>query len=114
MEFDKKKYQAKCCIFGFAPCPYYASMWSAEYRKWILAKGVQSAHMMDDWLVVGKSQQEAIKPLKMVSDTLESVGHEMQMEKTEMGQQMVFLGVLVDSIRMKLSFDATQAKGMMQ
>ena len=36
----------------------------------------------------------------------------MQMEKSEVGQSMAFLGILIDSVRMTKSFDATKAKGM--
>jgi hypothetical protein len=36
----------------------------------------------------------------------------MQMEKSEVGQVLVFLGILIDTVRMMISFDAVQAKGM--
>ena len=38
----------------------------------------------------------------------------MQMEKNEVGQKLVFLGVLIDSVKMKISFDPVQARGMKQ
>jgi hypothetical protein len=36
----------------------------------------------------------------------------MQMEKAEVGRRIVFLGILIDTERMMVSFDAVQAKGM--
>ncbi len=35
-----------------------------------------------------------------------------QIEKNEIGQRLVFLGILIDTVRMMVSFDSTQAKGM--
>ena len=100
------------CVFGFGPCPYYCSTWSAEYRTWVMAEGIPSAHMVDDWLTVGSTRREASDRLNRISDIIESVGHEMQMEKREVAQSLAFLGILIDSVRMTISFDAVQAKGM--
>ena len=52
------------CVFGFGPCPYYCSTWSAEYRTWVTAAGIPSAHMVDDWLTVGDTEKEASDRLR--------------------------------------------------
>ena len=110
--FLGKKWSFLRCMFGFGPCPYYCSTWSAEYRTWMLAAGVPCAHMVDDWLTVGKTKEEAKGRLDLICSILESVGHEMQGEKMDLGQTMLFLGILINSIRMTISFDAVQARGM--
>ena len=100
------------CCFGFAPCPYYCSTWSAEYRSWVLARGVPCSHMMDDWGTSGLSEAAVIENLDVIDETLESVGHAMARDKRDIGQALVFLGILINTCKMTLSFDATQAKGM--
>ena len=72
-------YMSLRCVFGFGPCPYYCSTWSAEYRTWMLAAGIPSAHMVDDWLTVGDTREQAEDRLRRISMIIESVGHEMQM-----------------------------------
>ena len=110
--FLGRKWSFLRCMFGFGPCPYYCSTWSAEYRTWVLAAGVPCAHMVDDWLTVGDTQVEAKVRLDLISNILESVGHEMQAEKMDLGQTMLFLGILINTIRIPISFDAVQARGM--
>jgi len=100
------------CCFGFAPCPYYCSTWSAEFRSWILAQGIPSSHMMDDFATCGKTEAETTKNLDSIDDTFRSVGFSIA-DKREIGQCMVFLGVLVNLVAMTLSFDAIQSKGML-
>ena len=114
LEYKGKLYQAMRLLFGFAPCPYFASGWSAEIRQWILQHGVECAHMMDDWLVAGDSEKGAMAKLMVIVQIFEAAGFEMQAEKMEVGQRMVFLGVLLDTVKMKISFDPTQSKGMME
>jgi hypothetical protein len=104
-------YLARCC-FGYSVCPYYCSAWSAEFRSWMLSQGIPCAHMMDDWLTRGKTESEAVTNQNKISGVLTKSGFVMAPEKAEVGQLMVFLGVLINTITMMLSFDRTQSKGM--
>lgn len=100
------------CFFGFTACPYYCSTFSAEIKAWLEFLGVATAHMMDDFLLVGLTLEEAQTKMKVLIEVLESVGFYMAVDKLEFGQQLVFLGVLIDTVRMCLRFDSTQAEGM--
>jgi len=99
------------CCFGFSPCPYYCSTWSAEFRSWVLAENVPCSHMVDDWLTCGKTRECASSNLRKIADVLTAVGLTMSLEKEEVAQRLVFLGILIDTVRMSVSIDATQAKG---
>jgi hypothetical protein len=68
--------------------------------------------MMDDWLTVGATEAEAGRKMDAISEKLESVGHVMQSDKKEVGQRMLFLGIMLDTVRMRMGFDPTQSKGM--
>ena len=68
--------------------------------------------MMDDWGTSGLSEVAVIENLDVIDGTLESVGHAMARDKRDIGQAVVFLGILINNPKMTLSFDATQAKGM--
>jgi len=99
------------CCFGFSPCPYYCSTWSAEFHTWVLSEGIPCSHMVDDWLTTGTSRAEAFGNIKRISKVLEIAGLTMGLEKEEVGQRMVWLGILVDTKKMMVSMDATQARG---
>ena len=100
------------CCFGFSPCPYYCSMWSAEFRSWMLASGIPCAHMQDDWLTVGATSAEAKYNIGRISSILTLVGFLMALEKEEIGQRIVFLGILINTITMRLSFEHMQCVAM--
>lgn len=100
------------CPFGFSPCPMYASTWSAEIKLWFASNGIETAHLMDDWLVAADGESEVKAKLDKLSQILISCGFYMSVEKNEHGKRMTFLGVELNTETMRLSFDRTQSKGM--
>ena len=66
--------------------------------------------MVDDWLVTGDDEAMARERIGLVSTIVESAGLKMSKEKEEVGQRIAWVGVLIDTINMTLSFDATSAK----
>jgi hypothetical protein len=97
------------CAFGFSLCPYYCSTFSAEIKAWLLADGIPSAHILDDWFTVGASESEAHHRLHCIIGYLTRVGFSIAHEKTAIAQRMVHLGFLIDTVSMTLSFDALNA-----
>jgi hypothetical protein len=102
---------ARCC-FGHTACPYYASTWSAEFRQWALAIGLDPAFMMDDWLLCLDTKAEAQAGMQKLCTIFEDSGFAMSVDKFQCGQQLVFIGVLIDTVTMTLRFESTQARGM--
>jgi hypothetical protein len=103
-------YQIVQCTFGYKLCPYYCSTFSAEFGTWMAAYGIPAAWMMDDWFTVGETKEEALSNLAAIKRIIESTGFKMEAEKDGWGQQIVFLGVLINSITMRLSFEPLVAK----
>ena len=99
------------CPFGYKLCPYYCSTWSAEFKLWFRALGIETAHMVDDWVTVGSSLDEARSKLKSMEDLLLQTGFTLS-DKTKLSQCEVLLGVTVDTRTMTMRFDRTQARGM--
>ncbi len=56
----------KTLFFGFGPGACYASVWSAELRRWVLHRGVRPVHMMDDWLVCERNEAKARAALSII------------------------------------------------
>ena len=105
-------YMYACCCFGFTLCPYYCSTWSAEIRRWMLKHVGNCAHMVDDWLFVGMTYDETHHLLSLAANILTTVGFFLAVEKNEIGQQLNYLGVLLDTVSMTCRIDPIQAKGM--
>lgn len=95
--------------FGYGPCPYYASTWSAELRIWCNELDIPLAWMMDDWLTKGDSYNEASERIICVEDIFESTGLPVSKEKREVGQRIAFLGITIDTKNMIVSIDSDQA-----
>lgn len=111
VEYKGKFYCYARCPFGYTLCPYFCSSYSAEFRRWIKGRVPRVIHMVDDWLVFASSLEGVKAYMKIISDTLRSVGFDMAEEKYEYGQKLTFLGVYLDSITMRLRFEPTQVKG---
>ena len=105
-------YMYACCCFGFTLCPYYCSTWSAEFRLWMLTFVGPCAHMVDDWLFVGPTESDVRAKVATACSILTAIGFYIAMEKNEFGQQLTYLGVLLDTVSMMCRIDPTQAKGM--
>ena len=103
-------FQFNRCPFGLSACPYYCSTWGAEFSNWVKKAGIPCSHMMDDWLTRGDSKQEALNNLSAIKSILEPVGLTFDPDKDGCSQQLVFFGVLIDTVSMKLRFDPVQAR----
>jgi hypothetical protein len=99
--------------FGFAPAAYYASMWSAELRRWVIGRGVgRVVHMMDDWLVASRTEGGARSDMDTIKQVLALAGFLMVASKFDCGQQLLFLGIRINTVTMCLAFDQDQCKAM--
>ena len=67
--------------------------------------------MVDDWIIMGDTKEYVTKQMKILSDTLIACGFRMADEKYEYSQQMVYVGILIDTTKMVIRFDAVQSKG---
>ncbi len=102
VKYDNISYVYTRCPFGFKLCPLYCSTWSAEIIKWITRRSIKCSHMVDDWLVVGDSKENAIQDMNLISEVLVSCGFKMAEEKHEFGQKLVYVGILIDTVKMVL------------
>lgn len=112
IEYGGKTYVYARCCFGHGACPYYASTWSAEFRQWALADGLDPAFMVDDWFLCEDTMPRAQDSMQRLCSMFEEVGFSMSVDKFQYGQQIVFIGVLIDTVTMSMRFDSTQARGM--
>lgn len=99
------------CPFGASLCPFYCSTWSAEFHSWFKAMGIPTAFLMDDWLTVGDTQQEAEQRLRLIQDVFKELGFTIADNKSKVAQTLVLLGVAIDTRAMTFAFDQTQIRG---
>ena len=95
--------------FGFGPSPYYCSGWSAECYRWVRYAQVLASVYMDDWATAVASHAAAVANMRAIKDLLEPSGILFNPSKDAVGQRVVYLGVLFDTIAMSLSFEAIKA-----
>jgi len=97
-------------FFGLSSAPYYTSVWGAEFRLWMRSLGVEKcSHMMDDWLFANQKRKVVLAQYALFEGIMNECGFELS-DKKEVGQQIEFLGVLLDTVRMIISFDPVKIK----
>lgn len=111
VEYGGKIWSYARACFGHGACPYYASTWSAEFRQWALSLTLNPAFMVDDWFMCEPSLRSARRAMETLCAMFEDCGFSMAADKFQYGQQIVFIGVLIDTVSMTMRFDATQARG---
>lgn len=100
---------SKCC-FGHTACPYYTSTFGAEYHHWFNSMGIPNSMIVDDWFTAAQQLKQVLAQMSQMSSVFESIGFTMQSEKYKYGQQVLFLGILIDSTTMTVRIDAVVAK----
>jgi hypothetical protein len=69
--------------------------------------------MMDDWLVAAVTEMEAEEMIDSIEGKYFSpIGFYMADDKRNFGQQMTYLGILIDSVNMTMRFDQVQAESV--
>ena len=68
---------------------------------------------MDDWLTRGQTYDEAKKNLYALMAVMISIGLSFGADKEEISRQLVFLGILLNTVTMKMSFEQTGAQAFL-
>lgn len=111
IQWDGQLYECWGLSFGFALCPYYCSAFSAEFRVWVKHLIGECAHMVDDWLLQGMDLAEVQRKCRALADLFESIGLAMATEKNKYGTSVKFLGIILDTVEMRMRIDDVQAHG---
>ena len=106
-------WRLRCCCFGFGPCPYYCSAWSAEIRAWLKnIYHIPCVNFMDNFLSVGKDEAEALARLELMESTVRGPGFSIPRDYP-ISRQMVYLGILYDTDKMVMSIDRIKAMALL-
>ena len=97
---------SKCC-FGHTACPYYTSTFGAEYHYWFNEMGIPNSMIVDDWFTAAPLLEQALAQMSTMSGIFESIS---LTNKNKYGQQVLFLGLLIDSTTMTVRIEAVVAK----
>ena len=97
-------YLATRIMFGFAPAPAYCATFTAEIISWISHLNINVVAMTDDYCIVAKSEKECKANMDRVVHLLSSCGFRFNDSKFQLGKKVVFIGFLVDSQEMTVSF----------
>ena len=91
--------------FGGSAHPYLASVMTAEICAGLRALGVPVVAMIDDFAMVGSTHEQCSERLRLMQQVVVSLGLQVSTDKTQLGQQVKFIGFLVDAVNMVVSFD---------
>jgi hypothetical protein len=100
--------------FGGAPCPYLASTMTAEVCAGLRALGIDVCAMVDDFALRASTHDGAVVALQLLIRTVEGLGMSIAADKTQLGQVVRFIGFLIDTKRMVVSFDPASTQGFLR
>lgn len=114
--WDGKTLRSARACFGFNRCPYFTLTFTAVFREFIeeqIKKAlprstVGVAAMTDDFGITSARESDVRMALAITESTLHSVGF--ATAKTRVDQRVQYLGVIIDTQTMSMSFDAGQAE----
>jgi len=104
-------YLAVRILFGFSPAPFFCATFAAEFKVWFAGHGIATAHMTDDWFFAEQTRQHLLDQRKLAVTILMACGFKISFDKDQDGQVVLFLGALIDSVRMTVSFSRENAQG---
>jgi hypothetical protein len=110
-KLNDELYRYNMIPFGLTSAPKYCSTWSAEFNQWFGAVGINSLFMMDDYFLARLLEALARQDMATIAAMLAECGLEMEQSKFGFGQQLTFLGILVDTVSMTIRIDPIQAGG---
>jgi hypothetical protein len=80
-------------------------------RQWILRRNIPCCHYVDDWFLAAPTLEGVQTHMRTLADTFDSCGFTMAPDKYAYGQQLVFCGILIDTVTMTLRFEPTAVAG---
>ena len=90
--------------FGGRKCPGIFNRLTQAVRRFICKRGYDIVAMLDDMLLICETKEECIRGLEILITLLRELGFSISWKKvTIVSQQVVFLGVHLDSVRWELS-----------
>jgi len=70
----------------------------AKFSTWVRQAGTPCTHMIDDWLTIGYTSSKALDNLAVIKAILELTGFIFNPDMDGCGQQLIFLGILIDTV----------------
>jgi len=108
--FLRRVFVATAILFGFAPAPAFCAQFSAEFHSWFTVLGIISVVMTDDFWVCNNTEALVCADRDRMKNILNTCGFHFSPAKDQLGQCVVYLGFLLDSVTMTVSFHRDNAR----
>ena len=102
-------YYLRNVFFGMTSAPFYTSAYGAEMVRVLVSRGVVAFTLLDDWLTIGDTREHASQKLMTIKTLATDWGFGWNQDKEEIGQRIVFLGLLIDTCTMTIRFEKSSA-----
>ena len=98
MHIEGKAWQFKAMCFGLNVAPRIFTKMLQPVAAFLRTRGVILHRYLDDWLIRGKTAEQALTHTQLVVDTLTSLGWLVNQSKSALipSQRAVFLGMDID------------------
>ncbi|MFO0453080.1 MAG: reverse transcriptase domain-containing protein, partial [Pseudomonadota bacterium] len=109
-----KIFQFKGMPLGLSQSPYYFNLIASSIAGELRRRGMRLLYYVDDWIILGKSKEEAEKTARIAVELMTQLGMTMNVEKSDKkaGRKREFLGVKIDLVMMKLRIPKKKVKDL--
>ena len=103
-ECRNQLYQFNALPFGLTSAPFVFTKICKPIVNWLRTQGVRLVIYLDDFLIIGRTQEEALRYTKLIVSLLLYLGFLINWEKSELEPQnsCQFLGMIINSAVMSL------------
>ena len=104
LKWEGKIFQYVSMPFGLGPAPRVFTKILKPVVGFLRQQGLRLVVYLDDILIIGSSEVETRKAVKMVVDLFEFLGFVIQLEKSvRLSQSLEYIGLVVDANAMSFS-----------
>jgi hypothetical protein len=113
-KFNNVWYVGDYILFGISTAPAFCATFTAEILFWIQEENINASAMTDDFNIIDSSLVSVISKANIAISMIEDCRFTIKSIKTKIGNSLTYLGVLIDSKNMCISFDPIKSKSFIQ
>jgi hypothetical protein len=113
-KFNNIWYVGDYILFGISSAPAFCATFTAEILFWIQEEKINTSAMTDDFILINSSLASVTVDAEFAIKMIEDVGFKIKTSKTKIGSSLTYLGVLIDTENMCISFDPIKSKSFLK
>ena len=113
-KFENTWYVGDFILFGISSAPAFCATFTAEILFYISEENINASAMTDDFNLIDDSKELVTTKAESIITMIEDIGFSIKSSKTKIGKCLTYLGVLINTEDMCISFDSIKSKSFIK